>query len=59
MSKCFTTLGNDGDKHCFCISHEDDGDYLEIHKMNKNRRSTFNEKSFVTRISIKTILQYM
>ena len=52
----FTTLGNDGKKYCFCISHENDGDYVEVHKMDKNRMSTFNSKTFVTRIPVKYIL---
>lgn len=59
MSEYFTTLGSDGHYYCFCISHEDNGDYLEIHKRSKDKTSTFDEKSFVTRISIKTILQFI
>lgn len=58
MNRCYTTLGSDGKDYCFCISHEDDGDYLEIHRRSKNGTSTFNEKSFVTRIPIERILQY-
>jgi hypothetical protein len=58
MSKCFTTLGSDGHHYCFCISHEDTGDYLEVHKRSREGTSTFDEKSFVTRIPIKTILQF-
>ena len=57
MSNYFTTLGNDGKKHCFCISHEDDGDYLEVHKRSRKGTSTFNEKSFVTRIQVERILK--
>lgn len=58
MSRYFTTLGSDGNNYCFCVSHEDDGDYLEVHKRSKNGTSTFNEKSFVTRVPIERILQY-
>lgn len=59
MSNYFTTLGSDGNKYCFCISYEDDGNYLEVHKRSRKGASTFNEKSFVTRIPIERILQYI
>lgn len=57
MSNYFTTLGSDGKDFCFCISHEDDGDYLEVHRRSKNGTSTFNKNSFVTRIPVERILQ--
>lgn len=57
MSNYFTTLGNDGQKYCFCILYEDDGDYIEVHKMDRHRMSTFNNKTFVTRIPLERILK--
>ena len=59
MVKCFTQLGNDNKKYCFCISHEEDGDYLEVHKFDKNRMCKYDEKSFITRIPCSRILEYI